>query len=211
MRRSLLLTGLGVLVVALHGLLHGWSSGRWSGPAEIQVSAARLQQLPLRIGDWQGEDLHLDPKRQALAGIQGYVMRRYVHRRLGTALSLLIVCGRHGPISVHTPDVCYRGAGFEMQTPEVRQSVGAGQAEFWRGDFRRHGESADQLRIFWAWNDGRGWRAPDRPRFAFGGAPVLFKLYVVQEVVTGGAGAASEAADFLGALLPVLDQVLLTR
>lgn len=206
MRRSLLLSGLGVLVVALHGLLHGWFSGRWSDTAEIQVSAARLQQLPLRIGDWQGEDLQLDPKRQALAGIQGHVLRRYVHRRLGTSLSLLIVCGRHGPISVHTPDVCYRGAGFEMQTPAVRHTIpGAGQAEFWRGDFRRHGDTVDQLRIFWAWNDGRGWRAPDRPRFAFGGAPVLFKLYVVQESSAVG------GAEFLSTLLPVLDEVLFPR
>ena len=25
----------------------------------------------------------------------------------------LILCGRPGPVSIHTPDVCYRGLGYE--------------------------------------------------------------------------------------------------
>ena len=71
---------------------------------------------------------------------------------------------------------------------------------------QRREETASQLRIWWAWNDGKGWRAPDYPRLAFGGAPALFKMYVVEE-----AALKSDASEeFLRVLLPALDEALFT-
>ena len=216
MQRSLFLTALAVAHVLLHGLVHGWWTDRWSVSGEPQASADRLANVPLTVGEWDGDAMELDAKHQAIGEIRGYVLRRYVHRRHKTAVSLLIVCGRPGPISVHTPDVCYRGAGFEAVAPAQRQCLacgsGAAPAEFWVGAFRRREEEAAQLHIFWAWNDRKGGQAPDHPRFAFGGAPALYKLYVVRETSPAeGPPDADPGAEFLRALLPMLDETLFTR
>ncbi len=214
MRRSLFLTALAVTLVALHGLVHGWWSGRWSDSDDPHGAARRLAALPMTINEWDGEPMAIDAKHQAIGEICGYVSRRYIHRRHKTVLSLLIVWGRGGPIAVHTPDVCYRGAGFELEgTPERRSfafRTRAVPAEFWAASFRKRGEQVAQLCIFWGWNDNQGWKAPTHPRLAFGGTSLLYKLYVVRETSTAAEGnmEADPGAEFLRLLLPVLDTVM---
>src|SRR5262245_54451671 len=112
--RRCLLTVLAVTLVAANGLIHGLWSDRWSEAEELRDAAERLGRVPLTVGAWQGEDMEMDPKHRAVGEIRGYVLRRYIRRQDKTAVSLLVVCGRPGPIAVHTPDVCYRGAGFNL-------------------------------------------------------------------------------------------------
>jgi exosortase/archaeosortase family protein len=201
------LAGAALAVVLAHGAVHAVWSGRWSDGAEISAYVARLDRVPMKLGDWEGEALRIDPKRQAIGEIEGYVLRRYVHRRSRGVVSLLVVCGKAGPISVHPPDVCYRGAGFDMvgEAGDVRLDG----SEFRVASFRKRGEAAASLRIFWSWNDRKGWRAPGSPRIAFGAEPVLFKMYVVREVTGVVGDAATEpAAEFLRVLLPALDRAI---
>src|SRR5262249_2268560 len=97
-----------LVLIVLSGIGQGFLSGRWRSQAVVSDRLQRLAGLPSTIGDWQGRDLEMDAGERDLARIDGYVMRDYLNRRTGDRLSLLIVCGRPGPISVHTPDVCYR-------------------------------------------------------------------------------------------------------
>jgi hypothetical protein len=91
---------------------------------------------------------------------------------------------------VHTPDVCYGGAGYEMLGAPARCEVapagGGPPAEFWVARFRKEGlGERHQLRIFWAWRPwGGAWQAADNPRLAFGRVPALCKLYVVREMTS---------------------------
>ncbi len=208
MARSVLLLTLALAVVVAHGVAHGLLTDRWSASDEPAASAARLADVPLAVGDWDGEDLSLDPRHQAVGEIRGYLLRRYVRRGDRATVSLLVVCGKPGPISVHTPDVCYRGAGFDPAAAPERQRVGAG--EFWAAEFRKRNAAVPaRLRILWGWNDRGGWRAGDHPRFAYGRAPALFKLYVVRELGPADARpGADPGAEFLRELLPVLDEKL---
>ena len=213
MRRYLLLLALALAVVILHGVAHGLWTHRWLASDEPAASAARLAKVPLRVGDWDGEDLEMDPRHFVIAEIDGYLLRRYVHRRSRVVVSLLVVCGRPGPVSVHTPDVCYRGAGFDPGPAErrlVEAGPGAAPAEFWVAAFRQRDAAAPaRLRIFWAWNDKSGWRAVDHPRLVFGRAPALYKLYVVRDVTAADdPPEADVGAEFLRRLLPALDAAL---
>ena len=103
MRRSCFLTACAVTLITVHGLVHGWWSGRWSEADDPQVAARRLAALPMNLGEWTGEAMSLDAKHQALGEIRGYVLRRYVHRRNKAVVSMLLVWGRGGPIAAHTP------------------------------------------------------------------------------------------------------------
>ncbi|MHC5541236.1 exosortase-associated EpsI family protein, partial [Singulisphaera rosea] len=68
--------------------------------------------LPMEIGPWLGREAHADAKELARAGLTGHVSRRYVNRATGAEILILLMWGPTGPLSVHTPDLCFGGAGY---------------------------------------------------------------------------------------------------
>src|SRR5260370_5182040 len=100
-------------LVLAAGTIHGALTDRWSASTSVAEAARRLDAVPQTLADWHGEEAPLDTDNlQSLqsAGIKGHLSRRYRNIVTGERISLLIVCGRPGPISVHTPDICYGGA-----------------------------------------------------------------------------------------------------
>src|SRR5262249_22935002 len=118
----------------------------------------RLDRLPMSIGDWSGRPEPVDSRQLAAAELDAGLMRRYENCRTGKTVDLVIVCGRPGPVSVHTPDVCYSGAGYQMTQLHpagisLKPSRRGDRAEFLRGDFEKQGPvSSDRLRIYWSWS-----------------------------------------------------------
>src|SRR5205807_802913 len=163
---------------------------RWGDQQVLADSAAGLAGLPMTIGDWEGQalDLQLSPRDEAL--MTRLMARRYTSRLNASAVSILLVCGRPGPVSVHTPDVCYEGIGYEMAAAPVRYAAregsSAASAQFWLADFERQQAAVPvRLRILWSWHAGGAWQAPDDPRLTFARFPVLYKLYVIREMASG--------------------------
>jgi hypothetical protein len=175
-----------VVAVLLTGVVHGVWTDRWS--TLEAATTARLECLPMTLGDWKGQDVEID--RRFLGPVTGCIHRRYVNQRNGVAVSLTLVSGRPGPVAIHTPDVCYVASGFrpasaEKFVPRLDPSLPA--AEFMTAQFVKS-KSAEQtnLRVFWSWNaDGR-WVVADTPRFAFAPYRVLYKLHLVRELAVAG-------------------------
>src|SRR5438105_7726947 len=88
-------------VVASSGALHGVRTNRWAPSGALERATARLADLPMTVGDWDGQADELDARQAALAEVSGSVLRRYVNRRTGAVVSVLLVCGRPGPVSLH--------------------------------------------------------------------------------------------------------------
>jgi EpsI family protein len=198
------------------GYLYGRWTGRWHGTRELTEAAARLQSLPLTVGDWKGETLELEPAVVERAGFSGYVLRRYENQRTGAAVSLLVACGRPGPLAAHTPEVCYRGVGFHMLSGEGTRATLEGapdgnarsSAEVFKAVFAREDSAApERLRVVWSWCRDGAWTAPDDPRWRFAGTPVLHKVYVTQVFLPRDEGAGEDCLAFLRDLLPELDKV----
>src|SRR5213593_3866594 len=121
-----------VAAVTASGVVHGVWVNRWGQSRAVMEASARLQDVPRTVGDWDGRAEEMDPRQARVASVAGSRIVRFVNRRTGAVLSLLIVCGRPGPVSVHTPDVCYRGSGYEEVGGPARQQAGPkGAAEFW--------------------------------------------------------------------------------
>jgi hypothetical protein len=201
------LTALALLLTT--GLLHGFWSERWQPSDALQQAVARLDRVPLEIGDWQGKDVEVDPAAFAQAGARGYWARSYTHRQGGTVLAILM-CGRAGRMAVHTPEVCYRGAGFDLagaptQTV-VRDETGDEWGAFWSARFTRQAGATSDLRLYWAWGAGSDWQAPANPRWDFRARPFLYKLYASHE--WSGPRDADTTAEFLNQLLPELKKIL---
>jgi hypothetical protein len=195
--------------IVLPGIVHGLWTARWQSPPALANAVARLQLVPQQIGDWVGQDEELDQRQIATAGIDGYVMRRYTNRQTGAVVSMLLVCGRPGPIAVHSPDVCFAGAGFELLAAPVKYAPlaqdGVALGEFWTTRFRKAGTTPVQLRIDWAWHAAEGWEVPHHPRLAFARYPLLYKLYVICELNQPQEGGEHEpSVVFLKNLIPAL-------
>ncbi len=172
------------LLIVAAGFQHRHQNHREVQNAErIQQAAETLKHaIPLQIGDWSGTDLSIDRRELQVAEIAGCVSRNYAHQVTGEVTQIVLMCGAPGPISVHTPDVCFKGNGYKMVSQPKRITVepaGGPAAEFWWADFQR--SAAGQvtvLRTFWSWRGGDKWRVSDHPRFEFAQSPVLYKLYV---------------------------------
>lgn len=202
-----------LLLVVGTGVSESLWTNRWSASKELQAAVARLEDFPSTVGDWEGHSDQLDARQLELGEIEGYASYRYVNRRNGNAVSVLAVCGRPGPISVHTPDICYRGAGYEPIGAPVKLPLeGAGTAgtEFWMSNFSKPSPGASShLRVFWAWSAAGAWQAPDNPRLRFARYSALYKLYVIRQVAAPDEPVKGDpSVEFMQLLLPRLQQTL---
>jgi hypothetical protein len=147
-------------------------------------------------------------------GIEGYCWRQYENQLSGKRVTVLLMCGRPGPLAVHTPDVCYQAAGYHqdgatIQWPQKYRD-GAASAEFSRARFSRNDATdGTNVRIMWSWGaDGR-WLIRANPRAVFARLPILYKLYVLQQETPSTDQANEDVCrDFLGQLLPAVDNAL---
>jgi hypothetical protein len=206
-----------IVLLLAYGLGAGYWTDRWAFSTELAQAPERLGVIPHRVGEWQGTDDALSPRSIRQAELHGSLWRHYRNRRTGETLHMLLVCGRPGPIAVHTPEVCLGGTGFEMKGKKSRQEVKAPQRSrvdvFWVAQFHKPDAAVpESIEMYWAWNGDSAWQVAENPRLAFASKRVLYKLYVSRAVVrpaaslpaTEGAAGTGQAPidEFLKVFLP---------
>ena len=180
--------------------------------AHLDVAAERVPLVPKVVGDWQARDEEPDTRAFEQTGAKGYWVRTYVHQKTKESVLVILMCGRPGKMAVHTPEVCYGGAGYELRdqpSPCAIKGTNAA-AQFWSAHFVKKGVNATHLRLYWAWNATGEWEASPGPRWQFRGEPFLFKLYVSRDVSQQPnlAPQADPTAEFLRQFVPVVKQTL---
>jgi hypothetical protein len=198
--------------VALSGLASGLWSQRWSTADSLEAAAARLDTLPPVAGEWDGHAKPVPPAEVDAAQAAAMLCRDYVHRRTLAHVSLLVVCGRAGPVCVHTPDKCYANAGFtEIGEPKIVSVPGKESAQLWVCQFKKDAAVPTPVRVYygWNWNADGTWEAAENPRLKYARRPVLYKLYVVREAgPADGSEKDDPALDLLREVLPQLHNTL---
>jgi hypothetical protein len=199
-------------ILLISGLVHGFWTQRWQTSDALDNACADLAEVPRQIGPWNGTDVDVDPEPFKQARAVGYWMRTFSRSGSQRSITVILMCGLAGHMSVHTPDVCYRGAGYEMAGEQFKQAVTFGPdnhtADFWSARFRQPAKAlGNELRIYWAWTADGNWQAPASPRLSLGGNPFLFKLYVVRET-SGETGQDETSLQFFQELLPILEKSL---
>ena len=100
----LVLSGGGYRVLA-------WCLGATDGGISLPPGA--LQRLPMKIGDWLGEDVKLDKNIVKMADTDAHVNRGYLRSNGYEGLSLYIAYGvRIRDLKPHRPEVCYTLNGW---------------------------------------------------------------------------------------------------
>jgi hypothetical protein len=204
---------LAIVALIAAGLVNGVWIDRWNLSSEPGASAAKLERIPMEIGEWKAPgNREIDDQTKAIGEIAGYMGRVYSSHS-GSDVACMIVCGRPGAIAAHTPDVCFVGQNQTMlknQRTTVEIGAGENEAQFYTAIFKKSESGIPSYtRAFWSWSADGAWTAPDNPRLNFLGKQVLYKLYVTYPVadeedkLEEGAG-----ADFIKVLLPGLHSVL---
>jgi hypothetical protein len=215
MRRRLPLL-VGIALVLAVGAAHGLWTERWGASPQLHTAAERLEhEQPGNLGPWTARPAE-PPPADALkrAGVERAWACTYTHSRTRRSVTVLVLCGRAGPLTKHRPEHCYPGAGYEMTAePTLLPIVPAPNApadQFRYAHFTRHDVSGDTpFRIFWSWYADASWQAPDSPRWAFARQPYLVKIYVLSDLPERPAPPERDpAVDLIKRLTPELSRIL---
>jgi hypothetical protein len=204
--------GAGVLLLA-NGFLQGLCANRWHRSNALETAISKLEGVPMTIGHWHARSEEIDKTALTQAGIEGYFLRHYENKLTGKTVTVALMCGRPGPIALHTPDICYGGVGYQMNGAIAKWALKYGDAsasaEFQRAKFSKaDATGGTNLCVEWCWGAEGQWLAPVT-RGTVARLPALYKLYVIQRVTPSTEQSDEEVCkDFLGQLLPVLDNAL---
>lgn len=157
---------MGVVVLVgltlLGGGIHGRMNRRWGASLDVQRVAEQLREFPTDIGPWhmrESEPLSADV--EAMLQCVGYVGRQYENRETGEVVSVALLLGPAGPISVHTPEVCYSSRDYTFRQARTRMKLGPGenpQDELWSTTLQSTRLDASYLRVYYGWSTGGAWR-----------------------------------------------------
>lgn len=196
----------------MSGLVQGRLRGRWGIKADMAAAASRLESTPAKFGEWDlAASQTLGESTVKMLECAGYLCGTYRNRATGDQVNMFVLLGPTGPISVHTPDICYSSREYTIvgarEKTAVRDSNGSG-AEFWKLTLRSNDLEASLLRVHYAWSDGSAWTASDNPRFQYAGRPLLYKIQVAGPASEAAAEAEDPGQGFLRDFLPVLQKHL---
>ncbi len=170
-----------VVTTLVSGIVQGRMSQRWGNSPDGAEAAARLGELPAEFGNWKVDSSsELAPAVQEILQCQGYINRTYVNQQSGEAVHVAVLLGPHGPISVHTPEVCYSSRDYAIERERkkvVLDGAGDDTADaFWRLELQRSELDSRRLYVYFAWGTGGDWVASKYPRWEFRMQPYLYKI-----------------------------------
>ena len=209
--REVVLMSSGLLVFLICAVINGAVNQSISDPEFLQQAAARLNQIPATIGNWESVDGTITDRERRMAEIIGAVRREYRHQNTGYSVTVTVLSGKAGPMIVHPPTACFQGVGYSLRSTQSVMAVKdhTGQvSELNHASFsREENELSEIVRVFWGWGTDGTWQAPANPRVTLRGHPGLYKLYVVDRS-PGGADNLQQAESFMHDALPEIRAAL---
>jgi hypothetical protein len=198
------------IVVALtvfSGAMQGRLAHRWGPPELLARAGERLEEVPLRCGDWvaeRNETLSEEEIRQLEPA--GYLFRRYTNQQTGDTVSVTVLVGPHGPIAVHSPEICFSSREYRRLGERSPASVAesSGNDALWTLLFQSRKLNAHLLRVYYGWSTGSEWQAAADPRYAFARFPYLYKIQLAGIVAGTESESGNPCRAFLAAFLPRL-------
>jgi hypothetical protein len=215
MNKIVLGTLLTVALTIAVGILQGSLSNRWGASDSQRQSGLKLESFPKKFADWQMEKAEeLDQNSLDQLQPYGYLQRVYKNRKNDALVSVTVLLGPNGRISVHTPEVCFAGRNHEQigERVKIRIPDKEGKDSIWKTSFRLQGVDAKQKNIYYGWSSGSHWDAADNPRISYATKPLLYKIQLSNDVSVESSKQAIPSADpaiqFLTDFFPVLQDYL---
>ena len=208
-----------LVVLGIGTLIEGKFSDRWGQAKSNRLSdfTERLKLVPKKIGDWEGVDEKVNEEEFKASNCDGYISRTYRNRD-GQRVNVYLVSGSARHVTIHTPDWCYVGAGYNMAMEPQQYTIENVEAglpsapEFLTTLFRKEDPiSSHNIRIFWGFSDDGNWRGPRMPKPAFAGKSAMYKIYMITELdgrAVAGDIESNPTLDFARRFLPEIQPIL---
>jgi hypothetical protein len=218
------LPAMGVVLAAgltlASGLIHGRMNNRWGMSEDLQVLGERLQGIPDEFGAWRlRSSEELTDTVTATLQCAGYVARTYANQQTGQIVTVTVLVGAPVPLSLHPPEVCYEGAGYQAVEGRKRIEVpdkGGSDQQFWTVTLQADDAAKTTLEVAYAWSAGGSWSRLEESRLKVASYPYLYKIQVAtQKAETGHSlpGPVSEEGnacrEFIQDFLPVAKRYLM--
>ena len=198
-------------------LIHGRLTDRWvpMSSETLDLFTQRVPRIPKQIGDWRGTDTDIGDKQFSATGCTAYISRFWTNQTTGDTVSMYVVSGTARHITIHSPDWCYQGAGYDMESRPSQFVMDCGELkpEWLTSSFKKEHPAnpgvEQRLRIFWSYSDDGQWQGPNLAKMFYGGRPALYKIYLICDATSGSAAAEdSPALDFAKMVMPKINQIL---
>ncbi len=223
---KLLTFNLGIAIVVgmtvASAVLQGRIRNRWGPSESMQAAAQELGKTPNSFGGPQNDRWQLVVTETTdklsddvieMLECTNYINRTYENRRTGEKVDVFVVIGPTGPISSHTPEICFSSQNYSSRDTHQRVSIPTAEEhddEFWALSFKTKSIHEDLLRVYYSWTTSGRWTATDNPRFAFVGSPYLYKIQLASEMPAGSNLRTTDTCrEFLKDFLPVLRKHLI--
>jgi hypothetical protein len=194
------------------GWYHGQTNNRWGVKPDERVAGDRLKtMLPQNVGNWKYVDKReFSEDVENMLQCKAYLNHIYENQQTGDVVTVAVLVGPHGPVAVHTPEICYSSRDYSIAAGREKKTIKT-------KDGREHSlwqlllepRTADLLpqTVVYGWSTGTTWEAAEHPRFSYGGTSHLYK---VQAAVLSPAKIADydPAEDFLSSFLSELQSKL---
>ena len=199
------------------GWWHGQFVNRWRSPGALDAAAGKLgKELPPRLGPWRmAKTLKLDRDVQRTLQCAGHLLGIYTNDQTGETMTVAVLAGPSGPLTAHTPEVCFPGSDYELAADKKRFAVideHQRQHTLWQIHANARDATRPNLRVLYGWSRGGSWEAVRGPRFALAGLPLLYKVQIAASPLDPGTQQATDPAqDFLARFLAQLQPRLISN
>jgi hypothetical protein len=187
-----------IAITVAAAIVQGRATNRWGASDTATHAATIFTRLPESFGDWKLlETQKLSPLVCGTLQTEHYSQGVYEHRTTGQRATLTLLLGPPGPMSVHTPEICYSAADFSKISDRQHVNIAAGDTNdtAWMTQFHStHDLQGSVIRVYYSWHDGQRWKAVEEPRVTYGARPYLFKVQVLTELPADAENNAEDAA-----------------
>jgi hypothetical protein len=125
------ITAAAALIVGA-GFVHGAWSGRWASDAALAALAARVDSVPMTIGDGKATALEPGPRERTMAGAEACLSRTYTQAARGISISVLLLAKRYVVRE-------FSGAAVEPDRDPCKDSLDVSLPELHRAAFAQAG------------------------------------------------------------------------
>ena len=196
--------------------VHGVVTDRWGQQHSLKLAeySARLDNVPRTFGDWTSAPQEVDPEQFKASGCDKHFSYLFENTVTGDQISVFLVSGRGYHVTIHTPNFCYKAAGYDQHADAVPYSFDAPgmekKSEVVHALFKKDtATETSHLRILWTYCVDGTWKSPRLAKYTYGGENAMYKMYLIRSVQSGVPDIGDDpTVAFAKDFIPVLNKAL---
>jgi hypothetical protein len=198
-------------VLVVSGGVRGWQARRVDAALQLgRQSPFPLEEIPKTLQDWSGVTTEMDEQIVRATGSTDRITRRYVDRRTGVSLDVIVLYGPTSEMFIHAPELCYPKAGFQSfgDVKECSIANGTEKVPFRSLAYTKgEGGNAEIQEIYYAWRYHGRWSTSVRGPKESQRIPGMYKVQVTRRIsATESRDYDNPIAAFLEILIPVIER-----